>query len=129
MGNTNRISVTLPVGSGYYISIRTENADGPSAYSIPHRLVVSDDVSTPTLEQVIQNYAGNVIYNTYRDLANRAEKLNTAAVKLRFEPTDDHLRQLNINGLLRDVPGNNQKHFYSVRLIPMDWIRRWIAGR
>lgn len=91
MENTNRTSESLPVGSGYFISVRAENADGPSAYSIPHRLVISDDASTPTLEEVVQNYAGSVIYNTYRDLANRAEKLNTAAIKLRFEPTDDHL--------------------------------------
>lgn len=91
MGNTNRISVMLPIESGYFVSVRAENADGPSAYSIPRRLVISADASTPSLEQVIQNYAGNVIYNTYRDLADRAEKLNTMVVKLRFETSDDQL--------------------------------------
>ncbi|SER58848.1 putative iron-regulated protein [Nitrosomonas sp. Nm51] len=91
MGNTNRISVTLPAGNGYYISVRAENADGPSPYSVPHRLVVSAESSTPSLEQVIQNYAGNVIYNTYRDLADRAKELSAAVDKLRLEQNDDHL--------------------------------------
>lgn len=91
MGNTNRISVALPAGSAYFVSIRAENADGPSAYSIPRRLVVSADASTPTTEQVIQNYAGNVIYNTYGDLADRAEKLNAAVTDLRFETNDINL--------------------------------------
>jgi putative iron-regulated protein len=91
MGNTNRISVTLPAGSGYFVSVRAENADGPSAYSIPRRVVVSADASPPTTEQVIQNYASNVIYNTYRDLADRAEKLNDAVIQLRFETNDINL--------------------------------------
>ncbi|MCH9638278.1 MAG: imelysin [Betaproteobacteria bacterium] len=91
MGNLSRISETLPAGSGFFVSVRAENTDGASAYSIPRQLIVSADASTPTREQVIQNYARNVIYNTYRDLADRAEKLNTAVVKLRFETNDVNL--------------------------------------
>ncbi len=91
MGNSNRISTALPAGSSFFVSVRAENTDGSSAYSIPRRLFVSTDAGTPTIEQVIQNYAGNVIYNTYRDLADRAEKLNTAVVKLRFETNNINL--------------------------------------
>ncbi len=91
MGSSSRISATLPAGSSFFVSVRAENTDGFSAYSIPRQLVVSADASTPTTEQVIQNYASNVIYNTYRDLAERAEKLNTAVVKLRFETNDNNL--------------------------------------
>lgn len=91
MGDTNRITVMLPVGTGYYVSVRAENSEGVSPYSIPHRLVVSADAGTPTPQMVIQNYAGNVVYNTYRDLADRAEKLNAAVSQLRLEPTDEFL--------------------------------------
>ncbi len=91
MGNSGRISATLPAGSSFFVSVRAENTDGSSAYSIPRQLVVSADASTPSVEQVIQNYAGNVIYNTYRDLADRAEKLNAAVVKLRIETNDINL--------------------------------------
>ena len=91
MGDTNRLSVTAPVGGSYFISVRAENTDGPSAYSIPRQLVVAAEVDTPTVQQVIQNYGSNVIYNTYRDLADRAEKLSAAITKLRFETTDANL--------------------------------------
>lgn len=91
MGDTNRISVALPAGSAYYVSVRAENADGPSAYSVPRQVVVAEDASTPTTEQIIQNYAGNVIYNTYRDLADRAEKLNAAITEFQFQTTDINL--------------------------------------
>ncbi len=91
MGKTNRISVTLPAGTRYFVSIRAENADGSSAYSTPRQLVVSPDLNTPTTEQVIQNYAGNVIYNTYRDLADRAANLNNAIINFRFDKNENNL--------------------------------------
>ena len=91
MGDSSRITAELSAGSSFFVSVRAENADGSSAYSIPRQLVVSADASTPSVEQVIQNYAGNVIYNTYRDLADRAEKLNAAVVKLRFETNNINL--------------------------------------
>ncbi len=91
MGKTNRISVTLPAETRYFVSIRAENADGSSAYSTPRQLVVSPDLNTPTTEQVIQNFAGNVIYNTYRDLADRAANLNNAIIKFRFNKNDNNL--------------------------------------
>ena len=71
MGDSSRITAELSAGSSFFVSVRAENADGSSAYSIPRQLVVSADASAPTKEQVIQNYAGNVIYNTYRDLADK----------------------------------------------------------
>ena len=91
MGNTNRITVMLPVGTGYYVSVRAENSEGVSPYSTPQRLVVSADTNLPTPQMVIQNYAGNVVYNTYRDLADQAKKLNAAIVQLRLEPSDELL--------------------------------------
>ncbi len=91
MGDTNRLNVRAPAGGSYFVSVRAENSDGPSAYSIPRQLFVSVDADTPTLQQVIQNYASNVVYNTYRDLADRAKKLDTAVIKLRFETNDENL--------------------------------------
>lgn len=91
MGDTNRVSVTLPVGTSYFVSVRAENADGVSPYSTARQLVVSPDVGTPTIKEVIQNYASTVIYNTYRDLADRAVMLNNAIIKFRFDKTAGNL--------------------------------------
>ncbi|GKS69349.1 hypothetical protein W03_13530 [Nitrosomonas sp. PY1] len=92
LGAGTRLNAPLPEGSGFFVSIRAENADGNSNFSIPHSLVVpSISTAAPSIEQVIQNYARNVILNTYSDLAEQTKILRAAIIELQFEKTDKNL--------------------------------------
>lgn len=84
----------MPEGSGFFVSIRAENAEGSSNFLIP-RLLVVPPVSTvpPSVEQVIQNYARNVIFNTYTDLAEQTKILRATIIELQFDTTNKSLYQ------------------------------------
>lgn len=91
---SSRFSTTLPEGAGFFISIRAENTDGNSNFSIPRLLAVSpDSTEVPSVEQVIQNYARNVVFNTYTDLAEQTKMLRAAIIELQFDTTDKNLYQ------------------------------------
>jgi putative iron-regulated protein len=94
LGANTLLTTTLPEGSGYFVSLRAENTDGNSDFSIPHLLVVPGISTTvPTVEQVIQNYARNVIFNTYTDLAEQTKILRASTAELQFDTTDKNLSQ------------------------------------
>ncbi|MDO8895091.1 imelysin family protein [Nitrosomonas sp.] len=94
VGANTQVSTSLPEGSGFFVSVRAENAAGSSNFSLPNLLVVPP-VSTvvPSVEQVIQNYARNVVFNTYTDLAEQTKILRAAVIELQFDTTDKSLHQ------------------------------------
>ena len=94
VGANTQVSTSLPEGSGFFVSVRAENTDGSSNFSLP-RLLVVPSVSrvVPSVEQVIQNYARNVVFNTYTDLAEQTKILRAAIIELQFDTTDKSLHQ------------------------------------
>jgi len=89
-----QVSTLLPPGSGYFVSIRAENAEGNSGFSLPRLLLVpSVSTAVPTVQEVIQNYARNVIFNTYADLAEQTRSLRAAILELQLETTARNLHQ------------------------------------
>jgi putative iron-regulated protein len=94
LGTNTQVDTVLPQGSGFFVSIRAGNAEGNSGFSLPSLLVVPPaSTVTPSVQQVIQNYAHNVIFNTYIDLAEQTELLRTAILELQLETTTKNLHQ------------------------------------
>jgi len=94
VGANTQVSTSLPEGSGFFVSVRAENTDGSSNFSLPSLLVVPPiSKVVPSVEQVIQNYARNVVFNTYTDLAEQTKILRAAVIELQFDTTDKSLHQ------------------------------------
>lgn len=94
VGANTQVSTSLPEGSGFFVSVRAENTDGSSNFSLPNLLVVPPvSKVVPSAEQVIQNYARNIVFNTYTDLAEQTKILRAAVIELQFDTTDKSLHQ------------------------------------
>lgn len=94
LGANTQVSTALPSGSGYFVSIRAGNADGNSSFSLPRLLLVpSVSAEVPSVQNVIQNYARNVIFNTYTDLAEQTKLLRAAIIELQLDTTAKSLNQ------------------------------------
>lgn len=94
LGTNTQVDTVLPSGSGFFVSIRAGNTEGNSDSSLP-RLLLVPSVSTevPSIQQVIQNYARNVVFNTYIDLAEQTKLLRAAILELQLETTAKNLHQ------------------------------------
>lgn len=94
LGANTQVDTVLPPGSGFFVSIRAGNAEGNSIFSLPHSLLVSSaPAEVPSVQQVIQNYARNVVFNTYTDLAEQTKLLRAAILELQLETTTKNLHQ------------------------------------
>ena len=94
LGANTQVSTALPSGSGFFVSIRAGNTEGNSSVSLPHLLVVpSVSSEVPSVQNVIQNYARNVVFNTYTDLAEQTKLLRAAIIELQLDTTAKSLNQ------------------------------------
>jgi putative iron-regulated protein len=94
LGDNTQVSTVLPSGSGLFVSIRAENAEGNSGFSLPRLLLVpSVSATVPSVQEVIQNYSRNVIFNTYIDLAEQTKLLRASILELQLETTTKNLHQ------------------------------------
>jgi len=94
LGANTQVDTVLPPGSGFFVSIRAGNTEGNSGFSLPRLLLVpSVPTEIPSVQQVIQNYARNVIFNTYIDLAEQTKLLRAAILELQLETTAKNLHQ------------------------------------
>ncbi|QOJ22794.1 MAG: hypothetical protein HRU78_03290 [Gammaproteobacteria bacterium] len=94
LGTNTQVNTILPPGSGFFVSIRAGNTEGNSGFSLPRLLLVpSVPTEIPSVQQVIQNYARNVIFNTYIDLAEQTKLLRAAILELQLETTAKNLHQ------------------------------------
>jgi putative iron-regulated protein len=94
LGTNTQVSTVLPPDSGFFVSIRAGNTEGNSGFSLPRLLLVSPaSTAVPSVQQVIQNYARNVIFNTYIDLVEQTKLLRAAILELQLETTTKNLHQ------------------------------------
>ena len=92
--NNTQVSTVLPPGSSFFVSIRAGNSEGNSGFSLPRLLLLPFASATiPSVQQVVQNYARNVIFNTYIDLVEQTKLLRASILELQHETTTKNLHQ------------------------------------